>query len=116
MVIAVIVFFILMGLVALAAPQRVTAIFGMPQLTPEGRNEVRAVYGGFGIAIGAVLTASLYDGALRPGVPIAVAAALLGMAGGRVVSALFERPRRFYPAWFFCLAETVMGLILWHRA
>ena len=90
MVIAVIIFFILMGLVALAAPQRITAIFGMAQLTPEGRNEVRAVYGGFGIAVGAVLIAALYDASLRPGVPIAVAAALFGMAAGRAASALFE--------------------------
>ena len=37
------IFFAGMGLIGLAAPERVTAIFGAPSLTPTHRNEVRAV-------------------------------------------------------------------------
>ena len=96
LIVAVIVSFLGMGLLGLTAPERITAIQGMPELTPEFRNEVRAVYGGFGVAIAVVLTVAWGDPALRPGVAIALSAALFGMAGGRIVSAPIERPARFY--------------------
>ncbi len=38
-----------MGIGATAKPTWVTARFGMPVLMRAGRNEVRAVYGGFGL-------------------------------------------------------------------
>jgi len=41
--------FALMGIGALVSPTVVTRQFGIPALTPEGRSEVRAVYGGFGL-------------------------------------------------------------------
>jgi hypothetical protein len=47
---------------------------------------------------------------------IAVAAALFGMAGGRIVAALIERATRYYPSWFYCAAETAMALVLWSWA
>ncbi len=106
------VFFLAMGLVALVVPERVTATFGTPALTPDGRNEVRAVYGGFGVAIGGLLLAAERLPAIRDGVLLAVAVALAGMAGGRVIAAALERPRTFYPAWFYCAVETVMAVAL----
>ena len=106
------VFFLLMGLLALAAPERITAVFGQPKLTPAGRNEVRAVYGGFGVAMAIVLAVALDDPSLRPGVFLCAAVALGGMAAGRVVAALVERPGGFYPAWFYCLVETLMAVAL----
>lgn len=42
-----------MGIGAIAKPTVVTAQFGILELTPAGRNEVRAVYGGFGNLHGA---------------------------------------------------------------
>jgi hypothetical protein len=42
----------------------------------------------------------------------AIATALAGMAGGRLVAALVERPRRFYPCWFYALAEALMAAVL----
>jgi membrane associated rhomboid family serine protease len=107
-----IVFFFGMRLIGLVAPERVSVINGVPELTREGRNEVRAVYGGFGIAIAVVLSAAWLDPGLRPGVAIAVAAALLGMAAGRLVAALIERPTRFYPSWFYCAVESAMAFVL----
>ena len=109
---AVAAFFLGMGLLALAAPERISATFGQPELTPAGRNEVRAVYGGFGVAMALVLAVALEDASLRPGVFLCVAVALGGMAAGRVVAALFERPGSFYPAWFYCLVETLMAAAL----
>jgi membrane associated rhomboid family serine protease len=70
------------------------------------------VYGGFGIAVGVVLLVATASPALRPGVYVALAAALGGMAGGRLVAAVVERPRGFYPCWFYCLAEMLMAAVL----
>jgi hypothetical protein len=106
------IFFLAMGVLALVAPERVAAIFGTTGLTADGRNEVRAVYGGFGVAVGVLLIVATGNPALRPGVLATIAAALGGMAGGRLVAALVERPRRFYPCWFYCVAETLMAAVL----
>jgi hypothetical protein len=115
LVIVIAVFFLGMGLVALAMPERISAIFGQT-LTADGRNEVRAVYGGFGVAIAAVLMIAASRPGLRVGVFTAVACALAGMAGGRLVSAAVERPRSFYPAWFYFTAEAVMAAVLFGAA
>ena len=74
--------FLLMGMGALARPTLVTAQFGMPDLTAAGRNEVRAVYGGFGIFMALALLVALWQPDLRDGILFAVAAALGGMAAG----------------------------------
>lgn len=92
--------FALMGLAAFARPGSVVAMLDMPADTPTARNEVQAVYGGFGIAIAAVMFASLRYPAFQPGVIVAVAAALAGMAGGRVIGALRERPGRWAVVFF----------------
>jgi uncharacterized protein DUF4345 len=109
---AVVVFFAGMGLLALVVPERISGTFGTTSLTPEGRNEVRAVYGGFGLAVAAMLAAASSVPTLRPGIHVAVAIALLGMMGGRLVAAAVERPRRFYPCWFYCALEGGMAAIL----
>lgn len=83
--------FAFMGLVALAAPERVTGQFGMPSLTVDGRSEVRAVYGGFGLAVAAALGLALFTPTLRLPVSAAVAVALGGMAAGRLLSAIMDR-------------------------
>ena len=112
----VIVFFVGMGLLALASPESISRTFGTAALTPAGRNEIRAVYGGFGLAVAAMLVVTLYTPGLRPGVLLAVAASLAGMAGGRLVAALIERPPAFYPSWFYCGLETAMAAVLWLEA
>jgi hypothetical protein len=112
----VIVFFVGMGLVALVSPEFVTRTFGIPTLTNAGRNEVRAVYGGFGLAVAAMLVVAMNDPALRAGVLLAVAASVGGMAGGRLVAALVERPTAFYPSWFYFVAETVMSVVLYQAS
>jgi len=112
LVMLVTIFFAGMGLLALAAPERITVTFGTLTLTPAGRNEVRAVYGGFGLAMAAMIFVATRDPALARGIYLSVAAALGGMAAGRIVSAAIERPRSFYPSWFYCALETVMALTL----
>jgi hypothetical protein len=69
---------------------------------------VRAVYGGFGLAIAGVLAyAALQDGDLRRGILITVGAALAGMAFGRLAAAVLGDRTAFYPNWLYCLVEAV---------
>lgn len=112
----VIVFFVGMGLVALVSPEFVTSTFGIPTLTNAGRNEVRAVYGGFGLGVAAMLVVAMSDPTLRAGVLLAVAASVGGMAAGRLVAALVERPTAFYPSWFYFVAETTMAVVLYQAS
>ena len=75
------VFFLGMGIYALAAPAAIIRPFGINLTEAASRSEVRAVYGGFGLAIAGVLAyAALQDGNIRKGILITVAAALAGMA------------------------------------
>ncbi|MFF2557886.1 DUF4345 domain-containing protein [Nocardia sp. NPDC058058] len=107
-------FFLLMGLYALAVPAALAQPFGIRIDSPVARSEIRAVYGGFGIAIAALLGAAAADvGDIRPGAVIAVAAALGGMALGRIISRLLGDATGFYPNWFYCGVEIVAaGLLL----
>ena len=113
LVIGVALFFALMGVYALVRPERVVAIFGTPGLTVDGRNEIRAVYGGFGVAVAAVLWVSLRAPAWGAGVVLAIALALLGMAGGRLVSLAVDRGLGGYPALFGVIELALGGSLLW---
>jgi len=105
--------FAAMGLAAIMRPYDILAQFGVEVDTIEGRNEVRAVYGGFGLAIAAILAvAVLGDPDTRDGILVAVSIALFGMAGGRLASAALERPRSAYPVWVFFAIEVVSGIVL----
>jgi uncharacterized protein DUF4345 len=106
-------FFLGMGVYALAAPASLVRPFRIHIDSAEGRSEVRAVYGGFGIAIAVLLFAvSARDDDVRTGVVVAVGAALAGMALGRVISRLADRPTAFYPIWFYFLVESVGAGVL----
>ncbi|MCZ8167104.1 DUF4345 family protein [Silanimonas sp.] len=103
--------FTVMGVGAIAKPAFVTAQFGILELTPAGRNEVRAVYGGFGIFMAIALLVALRQPELRNGILITVAAALGGMAAGRLVSAAVDRAIDRAPLGYLAL-ETVVAVML----
>ncbi|MEU3271768.1 DUF4345 domain-containing protein [Saccharomonospora sp. NPDC006951] len=106
-------FFLGMGVFALAAPSTLSKPFRIVADSPESRSEIRAVYGGFGIAIAVVLGMAAVDaGSIRPGALVTVAAALGGMAAGRLVSRLLDRPTAFYPIWFYFWVEAVAAALL----
>ncbi len=90
-VIAVALFMAGMGLLALVAPTRFLRFVGSEPLGRDGRNEVRAVYGGFGVMMFAVLLYALRDAAYRPGILLCVGVALVGMALGRIISIIPDR-------------------------
>ncbi len=72
-VIAVIgVFFAGMGVYALAAPAALIRPFGITLGEAASRSEVRAVYGGFGLAIAGVLAYAAVTGDVRKGILITV--------------------------------------------
>ena len=108
---AVAVAFALMGIGALVRPTVVTRQFGIPALTAEGRSEVRAVYGGFGLAVAAMLVVAITTPDLRAGIAITVAVALFGMAVGRVVSAVIDRSLSKVVA-LYLVIEVVAGVLL----
>ena len=85
------IFFAGMGAAALVRPAVIWAPFGVEPTTPASRNEVRAVYGGFGLALAALLVfADNAAEGYRDGVLVAVAVALAGMAAGRIVGFVVE--------------------------
>ncbi|WP_084529926.1 DUF4345 family protein [Nocardia crassostreae] len=96
------------GAYALVSPGAIVRPFGIAVDDVRARYEVRAVCGGFGLAMAVVLVAAAADvGSLRAGIMVAVGAALAGMAFGRVVAAVIDERTAFYPVWFFAIVEAV---------
>jgi hypothetical protein len=111
MVLAAAVFFAGMGLLALVRPLAVVAIFRIQLEHSDARSEVRAVYGGFGIAVAAVLVAGAgRKDAFGDGLVAATAIGLAGMAGGRLIGLLADRPRHAYPTGAFVVVEAGLAL------
>jgi len=91
-------------------PTLVAACIGAQAATAEFRNEIRAVYGGFGLALGGLLLLAPNWPRHAPGVVLAAAIALLGMATGRAISFTVEPSRRW--PWLFAAIELAAGLAL----
>ncbi len=110
-------FFLGVGLFGLAAPTALLRPFGLIAEKKESRAEVRAVYGGFGVAMALVLAVAARNASWRPGVVLSAAAALGGMAVGRVVSRAVDGPQPLYPIWFYFWVELLgAGLLAWTLA
>ncbi|WP_231951358.1 DUF4345 family protein [Nocardia terpenica] len=105
--------FLGMGVYALWAPDALVRPFGIRLGGATGRYEVRAVYGGFGIAMAAILAvAACHPGSWRSGIVVTVAAALGGMAVGRIASAALDDRTALYPNWFYCIVEAAAAAAL----
>ena len=79
---------------------------------PESRSEVGAVYGGFGLAIAAVLALAAVQESLQPGILITVGAALGGMSFGRIFSVLVDDRTRSTPMGSTGIVEAVAAVAL----
>jgi len=101
-----------MGFYALLWPARIGRFFDVRIESVDGRNETRAVYGGFGIAVAAALLLATRNAQLHDGIVLCVAFTLAGMAGGRVISAVVERPGRW--PWFFGGIEALAAVLLFY--
>ncbi|MCP2278638.1 DUF4345 family protein [Nocardia amikacinitolerans] len=106
-------FFAAMGVYGLLRPSQLADTVGLLADRADAHAEVRAVYGGFGIAVAVVLGLAAADiGDLRFGVCVAVAAALGGMAFGRIWSSFTGRASAFYPVWFYFVVEVTLATLL----
>lgn len=103
-----------MGFYALLWPAKIGRFFDVRIESVDGRNETRAVYGGFGIAIAAALLIATQNAQLHDGVVFSVACALAGMAGGRVFGVIIERPGAW--PWIFGGIEALAAAVLFCRA
>jgi hypothetical protein len=103
--------FAAMGGALLWQPQYLTRVTGLELSTVESRNEVRAAYGGFGVAAALALFIALVWSPLRGGICLALGLALIGMAAGRGYSAFLERPTNNL-IWALLGVEGVLGLML----
>ena len=103
--------FAIMGIGALLKPELVTTQFGISILSSAGRNEVRAVYGGFGIFMACALAVATIRPEMRSGICFTVAAALLGMAAGRLLSAFVDRKFDNWPK-FYCALEIILAAMI----
>jgi hypothetical protein len=104
-------FFLAMGIAALRRPAMVLGLFGTEVRHRDTMNEIRAVYGGFGVAVAGLLGYALVDPVLRPGLVAGIAIAVLGMASGRLWSAAVDRGAGFFPCLFF-VVEIAIGAAL----
>ena len=110
-VLAAALFYGLIGLAALMRPHNLLASFGIEASQADSRNEIRAVYGGFPLAVAGLLLFSLARPGVSDGILFALAIASAGMAMGRIVSVLIDRTLGRYPALFIVLEIVVAALI-----
>jgi hypothetical protein len=109
---AVAVAFLAMGVMALVRPRSIGKCFDVKFDSVDGRNEVRAVYGGFGLAMTLALVLALTNPVLRPGICACVSLALAGMAAGRLFGAAIETPGR-WPWIYFGIETTCAAALAW---
>lgn len=81
--------FIAVGLLATVAPAIMGSLVGHDALSRDATNENRAIYGGLNFAVAAALLGTL-DNPIAPVVQGVVGLMLLGMFGGRVLSAAID--------------------------
>jgi len=85
-------FFLGLGVTALLRPAHVVDRFGTEVETLDGRNEVRSVYGGSGVAVAFLLAWAVFtDGRGELWIPSVIAVLCFGMAVGRLVSLVADR-------------------------
>lgn len=107
--------FALMGAGALVSPALVSRQFDVHSLSAAGRSEVRAVYGGFGLAMAGALGYATQAPSLRQGLCLAACLALWGMAAGRLLSLGLDRQMPPFARLFFAVELVAGGALWWAR-
>jgi len=106
-----VIFFLVMGICSIIRPNSIVSFVELIPQTVNARNEVRAVYGGFGIAISILLVLAAYNENIKMGILLTVAGSLVGMASGRIISMFIERPG-FWPIFAIFMESCLAGLLL----
>ena len=115
MITVIAILFLAMGLGALLVPRTFLAVFDIQAATAAARNEIQAVYGGYGVAMCALLWWSRQQPQWAEGIWLTVGVALAGMAAGRLVG-LVREPTRRWPVWLFLGIEAGLALVLCRQA
>lgn len=105
-------FFLWMGMKSLRDPLNFLVPMGIQAASVSARNEIRAVYGGFGVTIALLLAASLVWRTYAAGIALTVSLSMAGMALGRVISALVERKLPRLPRVFLFLELALAAALL----
>ncbi len=103
--------FLIMGVVGLFSPIHITRFFSFTPLSIDMKNEVRGVYGGFGIAMAILLEVSPNTPQWQTGIILTISVALLGMATGRIISFIIDKQLNKFPLIFFTI-ELIAGILL----
>jgi hypothetical protein len=105
------IFWLWLGIMAFARTKHLLRGFGIETSVADSWNEVRAVYGGFPLAMAAILIVSLFAPVLTDGIAVCVGSAMLGMCLGRLVSGILDRTLGRMPQ-IFAAIEFVVAMIL----
>lgn len=109
-------YFLVLGILAMRRPRNLLRGFGITAPTVDGQNEIRAVYGGFPLALATVLLLPIARPELLDGIVVTSAAALFGMAAGRLVSASVDRGFGRLPIIFTVVEIAVAAILIAARA
>jgi uncharacterized membrane protein YjjP (DUF1212 family) len=104
-------FYFALGTLAILRPEQLLLGFGIQAKGVDARNEIRAVYGGFPLALSALLVSSLFSPGLTRGILLCASVATLGMAVGRLISALIDHRIGKFPILFALVEVLIAGLI-----
>lgn len=106
-------FFAVMGIAALVRPEFVVGFFGIRLETYAGRSEVRAVYGGFGLAVAVLIAfAVVSPSPISAGILFAIGVSVGGMAMGRLLGGMIERRMPLGWVGVFLIVEVVLAMAL----
>ncbi|MBS0577838.1 MAG: DUF4345 family protein [Proteobacteria bacterium] len=101
------------GLYLLAVPQTLAATAGVAASTPTGVIELRAMYGGLEMAVGAFALVCAFSVGLRRGGLLGMGLACAGLGLARLGSALAAGEFSTYTRQGLALELTLTGLALW---
>jgi Domain of unknown function (DUF4345) len=105
------VFFIVLGLVGLFAPQLVTVQLGLNVANIAGTSEIRGLYGGGFAGFGIVILYGMRSGSIGRGLLLAMSIIMGGVVVGRLFSLGIDHEFQFtLPA---AIAEFLIALTCW---
>jgi dolichol kinase len=110
-VVAAALFYGAIGVSAIMRPKHLLRGFSIEAAVSESRNEIRAVYGGFPLAVAGLLLFSLTQPELSDGILTSLSICSAGMAFGRILSALMDKTIGKHPLVFLILEVIVAVLI-----
>lgn len=105
-------YFLWLGVLAMRRPRNLLRGFGITAPTADGQNEIRAIYGGFPLALAAVLLLPIVRPELLDGIVVTSAAAVLGMVAGRLISAAVDRSFGRFPLIFTAVEIAIAAILI----